>query len=103
MTRSKVWMGVGAFALATMGTVSVEPSSRGDILASNVTLGISGTPAEARRGERGERGRRRGGPVFEAPEFEFDFSADDDDGPDDGDDDEDDGPAITIGPADDDD
>jgi hypothetical protein len=95
-------MGVGAFALATMGTVSVEPSSRGDILASNVTLGISGTPAEARRGERGERGRRRG-PVFEAPEFEFDFSADDDDdGPDDGDDD-DDGPEIIIGPADDDD
>jgi hypothetical protein len=100
MTRSGIWIGIGAFALALMSTVNAEPSNSSNVLS---YLSIGGTQAEARnKGPRGPK-RRPGRPnlpdIFDTID-DLDLGGDDDDGPDDDgpdddgpDDDDDDGPA----------
>ena len=87
MALGKLWIGIGAFALATMGAVNVNPPNR-DLSWSDVSLG--GTLALAQKA-----------PTPPAPGPGGDADSDDD-GPDDGADDgpDDDGP-DDDGPDDD--
>lgn len=88
MTRSKVWLGVGAFALAVMSSVDVDPTDR-DLALRDISLG--GTAALAQQ--------KAPAPAPAPGAKKDDDDGPDDDGPDDGKDD--DGP-DDDGPDDDD-
>jgi hypothetical protein len=89
MTRSKIWVGIGAFVLVTMGTVNVGPSN-GDTALSSLSVG--GAPALAQPSILDTLEDLGLGPdIDEDDGYE---PADDDDGPDADDDDDDDAPAA---------
>jgi hypothetical protein len=94
MTRSGIWIGIGAFALALMLNVNTGPSNGGTTL-SNLSVGV--TQAEARnKGPKRRPNRRPDLPDILDTIDDLDLGDDDDDGPDDDgpdDDDDDDAPA----------
>jgi hypothetical protein len=81
MTRSSIWLGIGFFILALMGTVSTDPSAR-DIGLSRISL--AGSPALADRRGRGDGPRiELPNPLDVADALEINVDSADDDGDDD--------------------
>jgi hypothetical protein len=101
MTPSKIWIGIGAFALAAMGAVSVNPSNR-DLSLRDVSFG--GTSALAQQAPAPAPDKDDDGPDDDGPDDGKDDDGPDDgkddDGPDDGKDDDgpDDGTPADTGP-----